>query len=43
MGHKEKKSENSPCMKKGRCSKYYPKEFQEETSFTNNGFTQYRR
>jgi hypothetical protein len=30
-------------MKKGKCSKYYPQEFQNETTFTNNGFTQYRR
>jgi hypothetical protein len=37
------KNEKSPCMKKGKCSKYYPKEFQDETTFTDNGFTQYRR
>jgi hypothetical protein len=37
------KNEKSPCMKKGKCSKYYPKEFQDETNFTDNGFTQYRR
>lgn len=30
-------------MEKGKCSKYYPQEFQNETTFTNNGFTQYRR
>jgi hypothetical protein len=30
-------------MKNGRCSKYYPKEFQNETSFTDDGFTQYRK
>ncbi|KAJ1283306.1 hypothetical protein BS78_03G118400 [Paspalum vaginatum] len=36
-------NENSPCMKKGKCSKYYPKQFQNETNFTDNGFTQYRR
>ncbi|KAJ1259806.1 hypothetical protein BS78_10G184200 [Paspalum vaginatum] len=30
-------------MKKGKCSKYYPKDFQNETNFTDNGFTQYRR
>jgi hypothetical protein len=36
------KNENCPCMKKGKCSKYYPKEFQEETNFTENGFTLYR-
>ena len=28
---------------KGRCSKFYPKEFQDETNFTDNGFTQYRQ
>jgi hypothetical protein len=37
------KNENCPCMKKGKCSKFYPKEFQNETNFTENGFTQYRR
>jgi hypothetical protein len=37
------KNKNSPCMKNERCSKYYPKEFQNKTSFTNDGFTQYRR
>ena len=36
-------NENCPCMKKGRCTKFYPKEFQNETNFTDNGFTQYRR
>ena len=30
-------------MKKGRCSKFYPKEFQEETNLTDTGFTLYRR
>jgi len=43
MDHVEKKNEKSPCMKKGKCSKYYPKQFQDETTFTDNGFTQYRR
>ena len=37
------KNWNCPCMKKGRCSKFYPKEFQEETNFTDTGFTLYRR
>jgi len=37
------KNEKNPCMKKGKCSKYYPKQFQDETTFTDNGFTQYRR
>src|SRR5438128_1539833 len=39
----DKKNWNSPCMKKNKCSKFYPKEFQETTTFTNTGFTQYRR
>jgi hypothetical protein len=29
--------------KKGKCSKFYPKDFQDETNFTDTGFTQYRR
>jgi len=33
------KNQQCPCMKKGKCSKYYPKEFQNETTFTENGFT----
>ncbi|WVZ86230.1 hypothetical protein U9M48_033045, partial [Paspalum notatum var. saurae] len=37
------KNLNCPCMKKERCSKFYPKEFQEDTNFTNTGFTIYRR
>ena len=37
------KNQQCPCMKKGKCSKYYPKEFQKETNFNENGFTQYRR
>ena len=35
MDHVEKKNEKSPCMKKGKCSKYYPKQFQDETTFTD--------
>ena len=34
------KNQQCPCMKKGKCSKYYPKEFQKETNFNENGFTQ---
>lgn len=30
-------------MKKGICSKFFPKEFQNVTNFTDNGFTQYRQ
>jgi hypothetical protein len=33
----------APCMKNGRCSKNYPKPFQEETTFDNNDFVVYRR
>jgi hypothetical protein len=37
------KNKNCPCMKKGKCSKYYPKEFQNETKFTDDDFTHYKR
>ena len=37
------KNEKCPYMKKGKCSKFYPKDFVEETTFTDNGFTLYRR
>lgn len=37
------KNEKCPCMKRGKCSKFYPKDFAEETTFTDNGFTLYRR
>ncbi|RCV06619.1 hypothetical protein SETIT_1G177200v2 [Setaria italica] len=30
-------------QKRGKCSKKFPKEFQEETKFDDNGFTIYRR
>lgn len=30
------------CMKNEKCSKFYPKEFQEETTFDQNVFTLYR-
>ena len=30
-------------MKKGKCSKFYPKEFEENTTYTETGFTLYRR
>ncbi|KAJ1279261.1 hypothetical protein BS78_04G142100 [Paspalum vaginatum] len=32
-----------PCMKKGKCSKGYPKPFQESTTITEDGFALYRR
>jgi hypothetical protein len=34
---------NSPCMKNGRCSKNYPKEFHEATTVDENGFAIYKR
>jgi hypothetical protein len=30
-------------MKNCKCSKYYPKKIQDETNFTEDEFTQYRR
>jgi hypothetical protein len=35
-------NKNAPFMKNGKCSKIYPKRFQEETSFDENGFVLYR-
>ncbi len=32
---------NCPCMKKGKCSKFYPKEFHENITYTETGFTVY--
>ena len=32
-----------PCMKDGRCSKKYPKEFQDDTSIDEAGFPVYQR
>jgi hypothetical protein len=37
------KNWNCPCMKKGKCSKFYPKDFEENTTFSENGFTVYQR
>lgn len=34
---------NAPCMKDGRCSKKYPREFNEETRTEANGYPVYRR
>ncbi|XP_072054825.1 uncharacterized protein [Arachis hypogaea] len=34
---------NSPCMRDGRCSKFYPKRFSEQTSFDEDGYPIYRR
>ena len=32
-----------PCMKDGKCSKRFPKTFQDETTFDDDGFPIYRR
>jgi hypothetical protein len=37
------KNFNCLCMKNDRCSKFYPKEFQENTIFNETCFTMYRR
>ena len=34
---------NAPCMKDGKCSKGFPKKFQEETTIDQNGFAVYKR
>ncbi|CAN0875204.1 ATP-dependent DNA helicase PIF1 [Linum grandiflorum] len=34
---------SSPCMKNGRCSKFFPKQFASETTFDANGHVTYRR
>jgi hypothetical protein len=34
---------SASCMKDGRCSKNYLKNFQEETTIDDNGFVLYRR
>lgn len=36
-------NKNSPCMKEGRCSKHFPKKFNEETSVDEDGYPVYRR
>ena len=36
-------NEISPCMRDGRCSKYYPKRFQSVTVVDQEGFPVYRR
>ncbi|KAK1351310.1 hypothetical protein POM88_054474 [Heracleum sosnowskyi] len=32
-----------PCMSKGRCTKYFPKPFRDETTMDNDGYALYRR
>ncbi|KAL1355887.1 uncharacterized protein [Arachis hypogaea] len=34
---------SSPCMKDGKCSKFYPKKFVDQTSFDEDGYPIYRR
>ncbi|XP_021985438.2 uncharacterized protein LOC110881517 [Helianthus annuus] len=34
---------DAPCMSSGSCSKNYPKEYQEVTSFDDSGYVHYRR
>jgi hypothetical protein len=34
---------HSPCMKNGKCSKNYPKQFCEITTLDNQGFVTYKR
>ncbi|XP_025625340.1 uncharacterized protein [Arachis hypogaea] len=34
---------SSPCMKDGKCSKFYPKRFVDQTSFDEDGYPFYRR
>ena len=33
----------SPCMKEGKCSRFYPKIFQPHTLLDSNGYPVYRR
>lgn len=34
---------HSPCMKDGRCTKHFPKEFVSESHVDENGYPLYRR
>ena len=34
---------NSPCMVDGKCSKNFPKDFNEHTLENNDGYPEYRR
>ncbi|XP_042027196.1 uncharacterized protein LOC121774371 [Salvia splendens] len=34
---------SSPCMRDGRCSKYFPKQYLDATKFDDDGFPVYRR
>jgi hypothetical protein len=35
--------ETCPCMKNGKCSKKFPKRYQQETSVDESGFAVYKR
>ncbi|CAH9123138.1 unnamed protein product, partial [Cuscuta epithymum] len=34
---------NSPCMSNGRCTKHFPKKYNEETTIDDEGYPIYRR
>lgn len=34
---------NCPCMREGKCTKYFPKDFTNETTIDSNGYPIYRR
>ena len=36
-------NQNSPCMRGGKCSKFFPKQYKSETIFETNAFPVYRR
>lgn len=36
-------NKSSPCMKDGKCSRYYPKQFQSSTSVDQDGYLIYKR
>ena len=37
------KDNDGPCIKEGKCSKFFPKKYREKTVLDENGFPQYRR
>lgn len=39
----ESGNRSTPCMKDGKCSKYFPKDFQTDTIVDQDGFPIYRR
>lgn len=38
-----KDNPSCPCMKKGKCSKHFPRDFTNETHLDENGYPVYRR